>query len=162
MLEPRHPKVFRNLDEAYKTGLEASMKLEFMDDFFLKADIAYVYAKNKDLKESFPLTPPLTTKLDFGFEKKKFWANETFNLVSKQDKIAESFGETHTKGYETLDIRVGIKPIKNITVGFAAINVFDQTYNNHLSFSFNNQSGLGRVAINEPGRNLTTFLQYKF
>ncbi|MCK0180456.1 hypothetical protein MWU50_14240 [Flavobacteriaceae bacterium S0862] len=48
------------------------MKLEFMDDFFLKADIAYVYAKNKDLKESFPLTPPLTTKLDFGFEKKKF------------------------------------------------------------------------------------------
>ncbi|MCK0180455.1 hypothetical protein MWU50_14235 [Flavobacteriaceae bacterium S0862] len=52
--------------------------------------------------------------------------------------------------------------MKNITVGFAAINVFDQTYNNHLSFSFNNQSGLGRVAINEPGRNLTTFLQYKF
>lgn len=162
MLEPRHPKVFRNLDEAYKTGLEASMKLEFMDNFFFKADISYVYAKNKDLKESLPLTPPLTTKLGFGFEKKNYWANATFNLVSKQDKIAESFGETYTKGYETLDIRVGLKPIKNITVGLAAINVFDQTYNDHLSFSFNNQSGLSRVPINEPGRNLTAFLQYKF
>jgi len=162
MLEPRHPKVFRNLDKAYKTGFEASMKLEFMDDFFFKTDIAYVYAKNKDLKESLPLTPPLTTKLGFGFEKKKYWANATFNLVSKQDNIAESFGETYTKGYETLDVRVGLKPVKNITIGFAAINVFDQTYNDHLSFSFNNQSGLGKIPINEPGRNLTAFLQYKF
>ena len=138
------------------------MKLKFMDDFFLKADIAYVYVKNKDLKESLPLTPPLTTKLDFGFEKKKFWANATFNLVSKQDKIAESIGETYTKGYETLDIRVGLKPIKKISVGLATINVFDQTYNDHLNFSFNNQSGLGRIPINEHGRNLTAFLQYKF
>ncbi len=162
MAQPRHPKVFRNLDGAYKTGFEATAKLDFLDDFFFKTEFAYVYAKNKDLKESLPLTPPFTTKVSFGVEKKKYWANATFNLVSKQDNIAESFGETTTAGYETLDIRLGIKPIKNVTLGVAALNVFDQAYNDHLSFSFRNQEGLGNVPINEPGRNITAFLQYKF
>ncbi|TJY36131.1 TonB-dependent receptor [Pontimicrobium aquaticum] len=162
MQEPRHPKVFRNMDKAYKTGFEAEMKIDFLDNFYFKTDISYVYAKNKDLNESLPLTPPLTTKLGLGFEKKTYWANATFNLVSKQDNIAETFGETYTKGYETLDIRLGLKPTKNITIGLAATNVFDQTYNDHLSFSFTNQTGFNRVPINEPGRNLTAFLQYKF
>ena len=51
---------------------------------------------------------------------------------------------------------------KNANLGFAAINVFDKTYNNHLNFSFTNQANFGRVAITEPGRNFTAFFQYNF
>ncbi|WP_223548231.1 TonB-dependent receptor domain-containing protein [Aestuariivivens sp. NBU2969] len=162
MSEPRHPKVFQNLDDAYKTGLEATMQVNVLKDYYLKAECAYIYAKNNDLKESLPLTPPFNSKLILGFKKEKFWTNVQYNLVSQQHHIAKSFGETQTDGYQTMDVRLGLKPIKGITLGVAVINAFDKAYNNHLNFSFTNQANFGRLPINEPGRNYSVFLQYKF
>ncbi|WP_370391673.1 TonB-dependent receptor domain-containing protein [uncultured Winogradskyella sp.] len=162
MAQPQNPKVFRNLDEAYKTGFELMAKLEFLDDYFFKTELAYVYAQNRDLNESLPLTPPLTTRFSIGFEKPKFWANAVLNIVSQQDEIAPSFGEVVTPGYETLDLRCGATILKDFTLGLAALNVFDVAYNNHLNFSFVNQSGFGRTPITDPGRNLAVFLQYQF
>ena len=162
MAEPRNPKVFRNLDEAYKTGFEAMAQLDFLDHYYFKSEFSYVYAKNKDLAESLPLTPPFTTRLSIGIDKTKYWANIQYNIVSKQDNISKSFGETSTDGYQTLDIRLGVKPIKNITLGVAVINALDEAYNNHLNFSFTNQADFGRTPITEPGRNLSAFLQFTF
>ncbi|CAH8283211.1 iron complex outermembrane receptor protein [Mariniflexile fucanivorans] len=161
-VQPINPKVFRNLDEAYKTGFEAMVQLDFLDDYFLKSELSYVYSKNKDLAESLPLTPPLTTRLFFGIEKDKFWGNIQYNVVSKQENISKSFGETETDGYQTLDFRLGLKPIKNVTLGVAVINALDEAYVNHLNFSFTNQADLGNTPITEPGRNFSAFLQYKF
>ncbi len=162
MLEPTNPKVFRNLDEAYKTGFEVMAQIDFLNHYYFKSEFSYVYAKNKDLEESLPLTPPLTTRLSLGINKSKYWANVQYNLVSKQDHISRSFGETATDGYQTLDIRLGVKPIKNMTLGVAVINAFDEAYSNHLNFSFTNQTDLGSIPITEPGRNFSAFLQYKF
>ena len=162
MAEPRNVKVFQNLDEAYKTGFEAMGQVDFLDHYYFKTEVSYVYAKNKDLEESLPLTPPLTTRFVIGIDKDKFWGNIQYNVVSKQDNISESFGETETDAYQTLDIRLGIKPIKNITLGVALMNAFDEAYNNHLNFSFTNQADFGRTPITEPGRNFSVFLQYKF
>ncbi len=162
MAQPRHVKVFQNLDESYKTGFEAMAKLDFLNDYYFKTEVAYVYAKNKDLGESLPLTPPLNTKLSVGFQKEKFWGNIQYNVVSKQEHISNSFGETETDGYQTIDLRFGLKPIKNVTLGVAVINVLDEAYNNHLNFSFTNQADFGRTPITEPGRNFSAFLQYKF
>ena len=79
-----------------------------------------------------------------------------------QDDISKTFGETKTDGYQTLDLRLGVKPFKDVSLGVAVLNVFDETYHNHLNFSFNNQANFGRVPINESGRNITVFLQKKF
>ncbi|MBU2940455.1 TonB-dependent receptor [Lacinutrix sp. C3R15] len=160
--EPTSVKVFKNIDEAYKTGFEAMAQLDFLKDYYFKTAFAYVYAKNKDLKESLPLTPPFNTTLSLGFQKEKLWGNIQYNVVSKQENISESFGETETDGYQTLDVRFGVKPINNITLGVAVINVLDEAYNNHLNFSFTNQADFGRTPITEPGRNFSAFLQYKF
>lgn len=162
MLDPVHPKVFQNIDKAYKTGLEATAQIDFLKDYYFKTEVALVYAKNKDFNESLPLSPPVTTKVSLGFEKDKFWASALFNVVSKQNNISESFGETTTDGYETLDVKLGVKPIKNVTLGVSVLNVFDKTYHNHLNFSYRNQEDFGSVPINDPGRNFTAFLQYKF
>jgi iron complex outermembrane receptor protein len=162
MAQPQHAKVFRNLDEAYKTGFEIKAELDFLNDYFVKGEFAYVYAKNKDLNESLPLTPPFTTRFSAGVKKEKYWANLQYNLVSKQNNISESFGETTTDGYQTLDARIGINAFKNFTLGVAVLNVFDEAYNNHLNFSFTNQADFGRVPITEPGRNFSAFLQYRF
>jgi len=161
-LEPINPKVFRNLDDAYKTGYEITGGIDFWEHFNFTTALAYVYAKNKDLNESLPLVPPLTTRFKLQFEKEKFWVNVNYTITSKQDDIALSFGEQTTPGYEVMDVRLGVIPIKNVTLGLAVLNVFDKTYNNHLNFSFNNQAEFGTVPINDPGRNLTAFAQFKF
>lgn len=83
-------------------------------------------------------------------------------MVSKQTNIAKSFGETETKGYETLDLKAGFKPFNRMTLGVACLNIFNKTYINHLNFSYRNQANLSMNPITEPGRNLTMFLQYKF
>ena len=161
-VEPLNPKVFRNLDNAYRTGFEASFNADIFKDYYLTSEVAYVYARNKDLDEALPLTPPLNARLVFGTIKDKYWANIQYNITSSQKEIAPSYGETATDGYQTVDIRFGFKPFKNANIGFAAINIFDKTYNNHLNFSFTNQVNFGRIPINEPGRNLTAFFQYNF
>ena len=159
---PVNPKVFRNLDKAYKTGFEVSAGMDFLNHFNFTTELAYVYAKNKDLYESLPLVPPLTTSLKLGFEKERFWVNAIYRITGEQNNISTSFGETSTPGYEVMDLRLGVVPFKNLTLGVAALNVFDETYYNHLNFSFNNQADFGRVPINDPGRNLSAFVQYKF
>ncbi len=159
---PQEVKVFRNLDNAYKTGFEAMAQINFLNDFYFKTELAYVYAKNNDLGESLPLTPPLNSAFSLGLDREKYWIKVQYNVTSKQENIAESFGETTTAGYETLDVKLGIKPLKNLTLGVAALNIFDEAYNNHLNFSFTNQADFGRTPITEPGRNFSAFVQYQF
>ena len=161
-MEPVHPKVFRNIDDAYKTGFELMARLDFLNDFYFKTEMAYVYTENKDNNESIPLTPPLTTRLFLGFEKDKYWINGQYNIIAEQTNIAETFGETKTDGWSTFDIKFGIKPIERLTFGVAVLNVFDEEYNNHLNFSYINQDGFIKEPINDPGRNFTAFIQYKF
>ncbi|UOB17261.1 TonB-dependent receptor domain-containing protein [Abyssalbus ytuae] len=160
--QPQEVKRFVNLDEAYKTGFEIFAEIGFLNNFHFKTELMHVYAKNKDLNESLPLVPPFVTRLKLGFEKENIWANINYTITSKQENIAPSFGEIPTGGYEVMDVRLGLIPIKNLTVGIAALNVFDRTYHNHLNFSFANQSNFDRIPINDPGRNLTAFVQYKF
>lgn len=151
--------IYINNHKAFKQFL---CDIIFVFILSFKADFANIYWKNKDLSESLPLTPPLSTRVSLGIEKEKFWGNLQYNLVSKQDNISRSFGETETSGYQTLDIRLGLKTIKNITLGVAVINIFDEAYNSHLNFSFTNQENHKRTPITEPIRNFSVFVQYKF
>lgn len=159
---PIHPKVFRNIDNALKTGFEAYGNVNFYNNFNFSTEFSYTYTENKDFNESLPLTPPLVTRLKLGFENKKFWANALYTLTAKQDKISTSYDEITTAGYEVMDLNIGYKPIESLSIGMGLLNVFDQYYNNHLTFAFNNVAGYGRVPITEPGRNFTVFVNYKF
>jgi iron complex outermembrane receptor protein len=160
--QPQEVKRFINLDKAYKTGFEASAQVDFAKYFNVSTAFSYVYAKNKDLNESLPLTPPLTTRIGVGFEKEKFWGSLDYTIVSRQDNIAQSFREQATAGYETFDVRFGVTPMPKLNIGVAVLNVFDETYNNHLNFSFVNQADFTRTPITDPGRNFSVFVQYAF
>lgn len=162
MMMPKYTKVFTNIEDANKYGFELGLKLNVFKDYFAQTDFAFVKTKNEDFNESLPLNPPFTSKLSLGVDKDKYWANATYNIVSKQTNIAKTFGETETNGYQTLDVKLGIKPIKNVTLGVACLNVLNENYVNHLNFSFRNQSDFSMTKITEPGRNFTAFLQYQF
>ena len=160
--QPQEVKRFVNLDNAYKTGFEADVAIDFARYFNVNTSLSYVYTRNKDLDESLPLTPPLITRLGVAFEKDRYWASVDYTVTSKQDEIASSFREQETAAYETLDVRFGMEVIKDFNVGLAVLNAFDETYNNHLNFSFVNQADFTRVPINDPGRNFSVFVQYGF
>lgn len=162
MAMPKFTKVFTNIKDASKHGFEAMLKINFNKDYFVKTEVAYVKTQNNDFNESLPLNPPFISKISLGVDKEKYWANLQYNMVSKQTNIAKSFGETETKGYETLDLKAGFKPFNRMTLGVACLNIFNKTYINHLNFSYRNQANLSMNPITEPGRNLTMFLQYKF
>lgn len=159
---PIHPKVFRNIDNAFKTGFEVFGDLKFANYFNFLTEVAYVYTENKDFNESLPLTPPLVTRLKLSFEKGKFWTSAQYTLTAEQPKIALSYDEIATQSYEVMDWKAGFKPIESLNIGVGVLNLFDQYYNNHLTFAFNNQADFGRVPITEPGRNFTFFVNYKF
>ena len=160
--KPEFTKVFANIEDASKTGFEVAAKLQMFNDYYFQTEVAYVKTENKDFDESLPLNPPFTSKISMGVDKEKYWAKAQYNVVSTQKDIAPSFGETETEGYQTFDIKLGVKPFKNFTLGVACLNVFDENYINHLNFSYKNQADLPMVRIHEPGRNFTAFLQYKF
>ena len=165
-LEPTNPKVFRNLDEAYKTGFEANLSIGFFNNFQLDAETAYVYARNEDLSESLPLTPPLRSKFSLQYNKNKFWAATDLRLVSQQDELATSFGENQaTPGYELVDFRVGYELFPGLDLGAALLNAFDQQYYDHLNFAFRNQANAGLSSmgrLTDPGQNFTVFVKYAF
>jgi iron complex outermembrane receptor protein len=75
---PVNPKMFQNLNKAYKTGFEITAGIDFLNHFNFTTELAYVYAKNQELNESLPLVPPLTTRLKLSFEKEKFWINANY------------------------------------------------------------------------------------
>ncbi|PIE48802.1 MAG: TonB-dependent receptor [Flavobacteriales bacterium] len=161
-MKPIHPKVFRNLENANKIGFEAAVKLDFLKDYYFETTASYVHTKNKDFDESLPLNPPFNSVLKLGLEKEKFWANIQYNITSKQTNIAKTFGESETAGYETIDIRLGLIPFKNATIGLGVLNLTDKKYHNHLNFAFKNQAGFNKTPITEPGINFSIFLQYAF
>ncbi|GLB51521.1 ligand-gated channel [Neptunitalea chrysea] len=156
-------KVFTNINNAYKTGAEVAAELTFANHYFFKTEAAYIYAKNKDFDESLPLVPPFQLRLSTGIEKEKYWLNVRYNITATQHELAYSFGEITTANYETLDIKMGYKPIPKLTLGVAVLNLLDETYHNHLNFAFKSQTGVTNgTPITEPGRNFTAFVQYKF
>ncbi len=159
--EPIHPKVFRNLDDAYKYGFETSFNLALPSDFNLNWQSAYVMTKNEDLDEALPLTPPWRNRFTLAYTTNTFWSELAYQVVSKQDELSTSFGEVETPAWQTLDFKAGLN-YKSYQFGVAVLNIFDEFYNNHLNFAFTNQDGFSRRPITEPGRNFSVFAKYKF
>ncbi|AXG69824.1 catecholate siderophore receptor CirA [Kordia sp. SMS9] len=160
--QPQEVKRFTNIENTYKTGFEASVGVDIVHDLTFTTDVAYVYSKNEDLNESLPLTPPLTSNFELLFEKEEYWIRANYSITSRQDHISPSFREQETPGYNVFDVRLGVKPIKNVTLGLAALNIFDAAYNNHLNFAFRNLAGFTNEPINDPGRNFSAYIKYRF
>ncbi|MGB2088180.1 MAG: TonB-dependent receptor plug domain-containing protein [Psychroflexus salarius] len=106
--EPIHPKVFRNLDDAYKYGFETSFNLALPSDFNLNWQSAYVVTKNEDLDEALPLTPPWRNRFTLAYTTNTFWSELAYQVVSKQDELSTSFGEVETPAWQTLDFKAGL------------------------------------------------------
>lgn len=159
--EPTHAKRFVNVDKAMQTGFELYWNYNITHDLKFSSDFSYTYAKNKDYDEPLAQITPFTTNLALKYERDTYWLNLNSRFVAAQKRVSESFRETASEDFTTLDFSVGYTPTKNLTIGASILNIFDTAYYEHLNFSYQNSDILsGRIY--EPGRNFTVRINYSF
>lgn len=158
---PVYAKQFINIDKATQTGFEFNFNVHASEKLSFTSEFSYTSAQNEDLDEPLAQIPPFMANLGVKFEENKFWVALNSRLVAKQDRVSASFMEEETSGFGTLDLRAGVIPFPNFSIGFAALNIFDKAYYEHLNYSYQN-SDTSSGHIYETGRNFTTYLKYKF
>ena len=158
---PMAPKQFLNVN-AYQYGFEAFVNWKIIENLSFNTNISYTKARNLSLKEPLAQVFPMAIRNELKFEKPKYWLSLRTEIVADQNDFAPSFAETATPGYEVFDFRIGYKPLKNVTLGGTILNIFDEGYYSHLSFSFKNADLNNGYRIHEPGRNFSFFAKYNF
>ena len=158
---PMAPKQFLNVN-AYQYGFEAFVNWKIIENLSFNTNISYTKARNLSLKEPLAQVFPMAIRNELKFEKPKYWLSIRTEIVADQNDFAPSFAETATPGYEVFDFRIGYKPLKNVTLGGAILNIFDEGYYSHLNFSFKNADFNNGYRIHEPGRNFSFFAKYNF
>jgi len=158
-----HAKQYINVD-ANQVGFDAFFNYKITSNFEFLSDIAYTKATNETYDEPLAQIAPLNAHLGLKFEKKSYWFDLRAQFVAEQDQLSASFKETvPTPSYTTFDIRVGVEPIKNLKIGAAALNIFDEAYYSHLNFSFKNTAdNTVGSRIYEPGRSFSVYAKYTF
>jgi iron complex outermembrane receptor protein len=160
-IAPIAPKQFVNVN-AYQYGFETFVDFEIIKNLSFSTNISLTKARNLTLKEPLAQVFPMVIRNELKYEKPKYWLSLRSEIVDNQNDFAPSFAETATPGYEVFDLRIGYKPIKNVTFGGAVLNIFDEGYYSHLNFSFKNADINNGYRIHEPGRNFSVFAKYNF
>ncbi len=157
-LDPRLPsspgvRQFINIDHALLTGFEMNWNQYLPYHLDLLVAMAYTYGKDLDHDEPLPEIAPLDMRIGLSghFIRNALRPEVVFRYVIKQERVAESYGETVTPGFSTLDLKLtyDISSILHIAGGIR--NLFDVAYYEHLSRSVREAS---ERPIYAPGRNL--------
>ena len=159
-LEPKFAKRYVNVEEACQTGVELGVDYRFTKHFKVHGQFAYTYAQNLSWDEPISRVPPMEAGLDLRYEMNRWWASVNGRFVAHQNRVAPSFGEVETPGFNLFNARIGIKPIKGLIVGLTVENLLDRDYVEFLNWSFNPLIGEGLVL--EPGRNISFYARYSF
>lgn len=156
-------KQYVNVD-ANQIGFDAFFNYKILSSLEFLSDLAYTKATNETFDEPLAQIAPFSAHLGLKFEKEIYWINLSTKFVGKQDQLATSFGETVvTPGYNTIDLRLGVEPVKGFKLGAAALNLLDTAYYNHLNFTFKNTvDNVMGDRVYETGRSFSFFAKYSF
>jgi len=155
------PKQFWNVN-ANQYGFDAFFNYQLLDDLVFKSDLAYTKAYNETFEEPLAQVAPMSGHLGLKYEKDKYWIDVRSELVATQSDFSTEFAESETPGHTTFDLRLGYKPIKDLSIGGAVLNITDEAYYNHLNFSFANADTLNGRKIYEAGRSFSIYIKYDF
>lgn len=156
--------------EATFFGGEASVMYGLTDVLTADVGLSYLWGEetvypdldDPDVEVTEPAfgVSPLRSRLGLRYEELggRYFLEGTASLVTEQDRVATTRGESATEGHATVDLRAGWAPIQGVNVRFGVQNLFDEEYVNHLN-SRNPYSG---VPLAEPGRVFFVDLTYGF
>uniref|UniRef100_UPI0032170A6D TonB-dependent receptor domain-containing protein n=1 Tax=uncultured Draconibacterium sp. TaxID=1573823 RepID=UPI0032170A6D len=152
---------FVNIDKALMSGFEISWKHEFSRYLSHDFDVVYTYGENQELEEPLGEIPPLELhyRLTGSFINEQLQPELMWRGVNKQDRIARSYGETKTPGFNVVDAKVTWIINKQLTAAGGVQNLFDEAYYEHLARSVRNVEAR---PIYSPGRSFYMTLTIQF
>ncbi len=150
-----------------RVGAEFDLSKQVTPNWRLFGSMAWIRAENLTGhgQGSVPLaqTPPLDSRFGLNYHQGTFSITLGGRVVINQDRIDPGFGNSlgidnpgTTPGFETANMTMSWKPIKQTQFSMGIENIFDRTYFEHLSRRIGDVPAgfvnFGRV--NEPGRAL--------
>jgi len=155
---------YANVDARFY-GLEADLRANLFDNFFLLGGASYVQGskdtnsnlniRDKDVAEVPPLKARLGLRYDTGFW---FVEGETI-ATATQNKVDSDLKEQKTSGYGILNLKAGVN-YKNVALTAGVDNVLDKKYYEHNSL-VRNPFMIGDK-VPEPGRTFYLNASYRF
>jgi iron complex outermembrane recepter protein len=160
-------KQFSNTDMVYLTGFEVSYQSPAAKKWGVLANVAATYGTEPEAvkyilsdgqvvgeeivkNDPLPEIPPLegSVRLSYKFFRGKLIPNATVRLVSEQNRVSQSYGESETPGFITAAASVSYAPCRFASFVAGVENIFDTPYYEHL-----NRRIVGSTErLYEPGR----------
>ena len=170
-------KQFSNTDKVYLTGFEVSYQSPSAKKWGLLAQIAATYGTEPEAvkyivsggqvtgeetlkNDPLPEIPPLegTVGFSYKFFRGKLIPNASVRLVSEQNRVSQSYGESKTPGFITATASVSYAPCRFASFVAGVENIFNTPYYEHL-----NRRIVGSTErLYEPGRVFYFTVIFKF
>lgn len=152
---------FVNIEKALMAGFEATWNQQITGFLNHNLSLSYTYGENQVLDEPLPEIPPFEFRYSLlgSFAKNKLQPEITWRSVAKQDRIASSYGETKTPGFNVFDAKISWQVNKVVSAAGGVQNLFDVAYYEHLARSVRN---VEKRPIYSPGRSFYVTLTVSF
>jgi iron complex outermembrane receptor protein len=115
-------------------GFEASVTVQPVRNFALKAAADYVNAEDTRLRVPLPFTPPLRGLLRLTYQDPIYMGMVETRAAASQTRLGE--GDTPTDGYAIVNLGVGVRLTRQRLVNNISLhcdNVFNRVYRDNLS-----------------------------
>lgn len=160
-------KQFSNTDKVYLTGFEMSYQSPTAKKWGLLAQVAATYGTEPEAvkyivsggqvtgeetvkNDPLPEIPPLegTVRFSYKFFRGKLIPNASVRMVSAQNRVSQSYGESKTPGFITAAASVSYAPCRFASFVAGVENMFDTPCYEHLNRRIVGSTG----RLYEPGR----------
>ncbi len=164
-LTPRLPmspgvRKFVNIDEVLKTGFEVNWIQPLFAGTRHQLSLAYTYGQDRERDEPLPEVAPLDIRytLSGSYIEGALNPELSFRYVAEQNRVSGEFGETVTPSFFLVDVNVGYRLSKTLSIQAGAQNLLDVNYYEHLNRSVRGTNN----PIFAPGRNVYVSLNARF
>ena len=157
---PQGTKVFSNIDQAFMTGFEAGVEVNFLKNFTYSLGAAYTYAQNMSWDEPLSEIPPFTVNTTLAYKTKKINTYIHARIVNDQDRVSTNFNESLSPGFTVMDFYITYNPWPFMDIHASVTNLFDVNYVEHLSRAYKAMEE--KSLYYEPGRSFNLGIKIKF
>ena len=155
---------YANVDATLR-GFAVEGSMAVSSRVFLSGDIAYVRGTQDPVPElgidstDLAEIPPLSGRLALRWQNPRFFAEVEGVGAARQDRVNTDLNEEPTPGWSIVNLKGGFTS-GSWRLQLILGNLFDRTYHEHYSY-LRNPFRNGFV-LNEPGRNVTVSLGWRY
>jgi len=159
-MDPKFAKRFTNIDNAFMTGFEVGLNINFLQKLNFDLNAGYTYAQNKSMDEPLPEVPPLMVNASLLYKTDKIQVGLKSRIAAAQHRVAPSFAETATPGFAVADFLAEYQPFKFLSLKASVTNILNKNYAEHLSRPYKNMDS--QSLYYEPGRSFNLGVKLLF